>query len=122
MTRADTGAAVQHVAVEVLDIALKPLGRACTGADGTYRVVELPPGPHVVRFAADGSCGAVEPLREQFYNGVDTVQAASAVDAGTGEVRADINATLRPATRKHTLLLTPQAPARAASSRAASPA
>ena len=76
VTVRDGGAGVPNVAVDVLDITQRLIGQACTAANGTYTVNELVPGPLLVRFAADGSCGAVQPYLTQFYDESDGLAGA----------------------------------------------
>ncbi|MGK5110401.1 carboxypeptidase regulatory-like domain-containing protein [Geodermatophilus sp. CPCC 205506] len=67
-----------------------PAGWTTTGAAGRYTTPGLPAGSYVVRFT-DSAHGSME----QFWNGADTVQAATPVVLTAGSDRTGIDAALR---------------------------
>ncbi|MDO9407029.1 carboxypeptidase regulatory-like domain-containing protein, partial [Patulibacter sp.] len=83
-TDAESGAAIANVSVRVLDSDLVEAGRACTTADGSYRVLRLNAFPYLVRFVSDGSCGAVAGYPSRAYSTDDPRGVAS--DAGGSAV------------------------------------
>jgi hypothetical protein len=103
VTARDTGAGVANIAVEVLDITQRPVGRACTAANGTYTVGELVPGPLLVRFSSDWSCGPVESYRVQYFDESDALAGSRPVNLGPAETITAVNARLRVTKPTYTL-------------------
>jgi hypothetical protein len=83
------GNPVSGIAVGLYDAAGNPVPAAAqTGLDGIYEVQGLLPAAYKVGFSAGSN------LAFQFYNGVSTLAAATAVTTTTGQITKGINATL----------------------------
>jgi hypothetical protein len=66
-----------------------------TASDGWYSVINLPAGSYDVEFA---SCKSLSPYQVQWYSGVTTQGASTAVTVLSGRTTTGINATLTPTT------------------------
>jgi hypothetical protein len=92
---ADSGKPVENVAVEVSDVSARTLARACTAADGTYRVLRLGAGVMTVVFISDKSCGPVAAYPTQYYLDAETYPASAAVGLLPSEIRENVDGHLR---------------------------
>ncbi len=92
VTAATGGADVQNAAVSVYDAGGNVVGTACTAADGTYTVSQLPTGSYRVGFA--NGCGASNNYLPQFSSGKSTLASADPVSVTAGSPTSGIDAAL----------------------------
>ncbi|WP_157260929.1 InlB B-repeat-containing protein [Patulibacter minatonensis] len=112
VTEAAGNAGLPGVSARVFDTDGDEVSRACTAANGTYRVHRLAPLPCLVQFVADPSCGPVGAYAARYYRtadlaGSETAGGASAVVSDYGQDKGGIDVRLAlPGQAQRTLAVT----------------
>lgn len=96
VTEAAGNTGLPGVSARVFDTDGDEVSRACTAANGTYKVRRLAPLPYFVQFVADPSCGPVGAYETRYYRtgdlaGSETPGGASAVVSDYGQDKGGID-------------------------------